>query len=66
MVKSGGDLVFCTDTHECRWRVQAQRDAYRACAEWFSENAPGTPVPEWVDAAMNRNWDEYEKYRREI
>lgn len=31
----------------------AERDAMRKCAEWFAENEPGTPVPEWIDEAMN-------------
>lgn len=65
MVKSGGDVVFCQSFGECVWRVHAQKDAYRKAAEWFSENVPGTPVPEWVDATMNRDWDEHGRPRGE-
>ena len=27
--------------------------AVRKAALWFSENPPGTPIPDWIDDAMN-------------
>lgn len=33
---------------------QRVKELHKA-ADWFAENAPGTPVPEWVDEAMNND-----------
>lgn len=33
--------------------AEGERDTLRKAAHWLASHAPGTPVPEWVDAAVN-------------